>query len=286
MWNDTLMVIWSSITVLILTLCYVKQVLLEYYKETIRKLLSILKENSSSSGNSEYDMKIRSRFFRRTQVIIISTMAMIILDQIIIIYPSYLRNRLYQIPGWVYFYVDKFSPLLIAGFYPVFVLVWVSKLFSASVTVAILLIGLKGELQILARNYERMKFMDEDQQAMYYQLQHVRVQFWRQIKRRIELSVKHHVHLLEYYLSASLKLYGFIKSQFHFRNIYLLQEMFAKLFFLIYYQSLIVVGAVLYLILKEDFSLCSVAIVFCVIIFILECYWWCYQIDTFESIVS
>lgn len=64
-----------------------------------------------------------------------------------------------------------------------------------------------------------------------------------------------------------------------------LQPIYEKLFFIIYYQSLVVAGTVSYVIIREEFDLCSVAIILCTSISILECYWWCHLVDTFKELV-
>ncbi|XP_039453496.1 uncharacterized protein LOC120432369 [Culex pipiens pallens] len=110
-------------------------------------------------------------------------------------------------------------------FYPFFALIWVSKLYCGSVTVVILLIGMRTELQIL----------------------------------------------LQYYGCLT----NFMVT---------LQPIYEKLFFIIYYQSLVVAGTVSYVIIREEFDLCSVAIILCTSISILECYWWCHLVDTFKEL--
>ncbi|KAL1373553.1 hypothetical protein pipiens_018598 [Culex pipiens pipiens] len=192
--------------------------------------------------------------------------------------------------------------------------------YRGTIRIAILLIGMRTELEILMQYYGCLTKSWQMELSLgpflfydrYSKSPRVRALFWDQLRLRTRVAVQQHVQLLNFMVT--------------------LQPIYEKLFFIIYYQSLvvagavsyviirerfdlcsvaiilctsisilecywwchlvdtfkelslIVVGAVLYLILKEEFSLCSVAIVLCVIIFILECYWWCYQIDTFESI--
>ncbi|KAL1373555.1 hypothetical protein pipiens_018600, partial [Culex pipiens pipiens] len=223
--EDQTSTIWSAISLLAMTLCYVKQLLVWRYRETIKNLRTFITGSRFCSGNPSYDEALRGKFFRISQQMVVAILALILLDEVFISAPSSLRTRWFGIPQWIYSYGYGTALAIELAFYPFFALVWVSKLFCGSATVAIILLGLRTELQILTQYYGRLS-----------------------------------------------------------RNLQTLQVLFEKIFFLIYYQSIIAAGAISYVIIRDEFSLCSVAVLTCMSISVLECYWWCHLVDTFQDV--
>ncbi|KAL9696711.1 hypothetical protein quinque_016290 [Culex quinquefasciatus] len=186
--------------------------------------------------------------------------------------PSPLRKRYFGIPSWFYSYGEATALVVELAFYPTFIIVWVSKLFCSSATVAIVLNGLRTELQILAQYYGHiMKGLQlevcSDPSKFHRHFRkspQTRSWFWSQLRLRTGVGVQHHVHILEY--------------------LHLLQPVFEKIFFLIYYQALIVAGAVFYVTMRDEFTVCSVAVLMCMSISVLECYWWCHLVDSFQDV--
>ncbi|EDS32840.1 conserved hypothetical protein [Culex quinquefasciatus] len=223
--QDQTSTIWSAISLLAMTLCYVKQLLLWRYRESINNLRTFITGSRFCSGNPSYDEALRSKFSRVSQQMVVAILALILLDEVFIAAPSSLRTRWFGIPQWFYSYGYGTALAIELAFYPFFALIWVSKLFCGSATVAIVLLGLRTELQILTQYYGRLT-----------------------------------------------------------RNLQSLQVLFEKIFFLIYYQSIIAAGAISYVIIRDEFSLCSVAVLTCMSISVLECYWWCHLVDTFQDV--
>ncbi|KAL9696710.1 hypothetical protein quinque_016289 [Culex quinquefasciatus] len=50
------------------------------------------------------------------------------------------------------------------------------------------------------------------------------------------------------------------------------------------YDEALRTGAISYVIIRDEFSLCSVAVLTCMSISVLECYWWCHLVDTFQDV--
>ncbi|EDS32841.1 conserved hypothetical protein [Culex quinquefasciatus] len=259
-------------SLLTMTLCYVKQFLLWYYRESIHKLRTFIVERQFCSGDSSYDSTVRSGFYRNAQNLVTGIFGLILLDQIMIAAPSPLRKRYFGIPSWFYSYGEATALVVELAFYPTFIIVWVSKLFCSSATVAIVLNGLRTELQILAQYYGHiMKGLQlevcSDPSKFHRHFRkspQTRSWFWSQLRLRTGVGVQHHVHILEY--------------------LHLLQPVFEKIFFLIYYQALIVAGAVFYVTMRDEFTVCSVAVLMCMSISVLECYWWCHLVDSFQDV--
>lgn len=203
--QDQTSTIWSAISLLAMTLCYVKQLLLWRYRESINNLRTFITGSRFCSGNPSYDEALRSKFSRVSQQMVVAILALILLDEVFIAAPSSLRTRWFGIPQWFYSYGYGTALAIELAFYPFFALIWVSKLFCGSATVAIVLLGLRTELQILTQYYGRLTRCLQMELSLgpflfydrYQKSPRIRSLFWDQLRLRLGVAVQRHVQLLE-----------------------------------------------------------------------------------------
>ncbi|XP_039440576.1 uncharacterized protein LOC120421434 [Culex pipiens pallens] len=265
--TDVLAAIWYTMSFFAILLCLVKHYIVLRHYEAIHELRIFLNQQSFCSGDPAFDGKIRKRSYTVCQLLIMTVLCVIVLQQISIWIPTSQRDRTFSIPPWMSSYCGVFfSFILQILYFGTFTVIWVSKLFSCTVVASILIIRVKTEQEILAKNFELMMqtCLEENFFGSYQNSNRARKQFWDHTKNHLKTVLDQQHELL--------------------KHLEQLKSLVEPLFFFIYYASLIIVGTVFVVILREPLSFMTMVILSSTTISALECYCLCYLLDSFKDV--
>ncbi|EAT47251.2 AAEL001617-PA [Aedes aegypti] len=251
--NDVMDTAFCLIKIVGMGSAYIKILLLTYHADSVDKVEHFIRSRPMSSGEDQYDSTVRGKFLRSTLVMIRWVLGVLIVDEILFAFPNSQRNKLFKLPPAMSSLgtgiTGWLANFLFVNWMP---LIWLSKYLCCTTKLGVLLMGLRVEFKILTHKLE---------------------QITRQAKS-IE-SVEDHCKFLKKELEV------FLYKQAELRRID--SSFVGNGIFMIYYYALFFIGTMLYVTHHQGFEFYSLTFASSVVVTLLECYWWCQLVDSFQD---
>ncbi|XP_062716934.1 uncharacterized protein LOC134292148 isoform X2 [Aedes albopictus] len=247
--------VWSIVLAISLVSCYTKEFVYCYHRKSLQKLRDFINEKSMFSGDTYHDARIRSKLRSIINMLTGAVLTIAILEQIMLTLIYKKDNRLFEPPSIINAF-GRMAPVARFMNYFLFGIIWFCKFSCCTFTVISLLIGVRSEYQIISHGYECL--------LKYVLALDSSSPMWDKVIHETRTICDQHVKLLGY--------------------IQLIQPVVGVLFLKLNYFSKLFIGMMMFVVMNEPFSFGTLVLVSCLLFFLMEGYWWCWFLDTFQDI--
>lgn len=272
--NDVMEAAFCLIKIVGVVSAYIKILLLTYHANSIDEVELFIRSKPMNSGDEEYDSRVRGKFLRLTLVVIRYVFGVLIVDEILFAFPNSQRNKLFKLPpamsslgsgitAWL-------ANFMFVNWMP---LIWLSKYLCCTIKLGVLLMGLRVEFKILTHKLEQItrkaKTFECVEDHCKFLKDELRVFLEKQAEFRRWVKTQRYMII-----------FSFIPFN---RKFELIRPILGMAFFMIYYYSLFFIGTMLYVTHHQGFEFYSLTFASSVLVTLLECYWWCQLVDSFQD---
>nr|XP_029726515.1 uncharacterized protein LOC109411343 [Aedes albopictus] len=194
--------IWSVAAVVSFTICNVKARVLQHYLGVIREVGRFVDGKPGYSGDAEFDLAVRHEVFKTMRKMFAAIYGNCFCVQVIMAMPIEQIQRLFGTPeefgelGPVVAQLASSAALLLKPF------IWMSRLFSGTVTFTGLLVALNAEMKIVRHGFEGV--MDRVSAAINEDIgqggslnkRAEQKMFWKNLNVNVKLLVDQHIEIL------------------------------------------------------------------------------------------
>ncbi|EJY57361.1 AAEL017296-PA [Aedes aegypti] len=246
--TDIVSLIWCGIVICVgLSIC-VNEIILRRSYKTLLEIRKFINDKSNATSEPQFDSSIRNVFSQISQIASLTVIAMIIVDEILSPVVAMHEDRYFGLPRFLSTSSSIANGMTRFVYLVVFIPIWISKVFNATVEITALIVGCRSELKIFTKGFE--EFLDDTREQADTLPREV---FWKFFKIKLRFQIELHVSL--------------VNTQ------RMVNELLSQFFMVTYYRDVIVIGSMIFIILSEGFSARSGVIVLSILTFFAECWW-------------
>ncbi|XP_055590108.1 uncharacterized protein LOC129742257 [Uranotaenia lowii] len=267
--NFLMVFIIRTIMLMTFTRCLISNVQWRYHIAAITETRSFINGRRSHSGDQAFDDRIRSSFQKSSHIVFLAVLAMSIGDQIVLFLPNSYQDLVLGYYDLTILFGSNTARLLQSGMTFMHTIIWISMYFSCTVAFTTLLTGLRTELEIIAHGFEEIHsrvmadLRPKESHSAVIAPEEIS-QFLKYFKNHLQPLVNHQMEVTR-----------------AFQN---LQQPISNIFFVVYYNDVIVIGSLMFSIVTIGMSPLSWIFSSASLAFLMECYWWCSVVDSFNDV--
>ncbi|EJY58102.1 AAEL017505-PA [Aedes aegypti] len=254
--QNTASVVLQVIKLAAISVTILKLVVLIVLTNSIALVKIFVSSSHVKSGNDSFDKIEQMKLKQSSNIIMGVVYVLIIAETIFLSIPNKATEIAFSAPhalAWTNKYGSAIFQFLIISLLPIGTY---PRFFSNITTTAILLLGMRMKLKMLAHRYERMLKLCCLEDDYYYDC----------LRRELKVALKQH---MEYW-----------------RNLRIIKDLVGKMFFVVHYFAIFSIGALFYISKDIGLNFMSLAIVGTILFMLQEYYVWCYLIDLFQDEVA